>query len=59
MTFAPNKVLRLHEALYGLRHAPCVWNAMLDSTLLYLGFRCAAITTRHVHAWKGLEAVDH
>jgi hypothetical protein len=35
----PDKVLRLHKALYGLRQAPRVWNAKLDSTLLSLGFK--------------------
>jgi hypothetical protein len=32
------KVLRLKKALYGLRQAPCAWNAKLDSSLLSLGF---------------------
>jgi hypothetical protein len=35
------KVLRLHKALYGLRQAPCVWNAKLNASLVKLGFiRC-------------------
>jgi hypothetical protein len=39
----PDKVLRLHKALYGLRQAPRAWNAKLDNTLLSLGFkRCAS-----------------
>jgi hypothetical protein len=33
------KVLRLCKTLYGLRQAPRVWNAKLDSTLKGLGFR--------------------
>jgi hypothetical protein len=32
------KVLRLRNALYGLRHAPRAWNAKLDSTLKGMGF---------------------
>ena len=32
------KVLRLCKALYGLRQAPKVWNAKLDSTLKGMGF---------------------
>ena len=39
----PEKVLRLHKALYGLRQAPRAWNAKLDSTMLSLGFKqCAS-----------------
>jgi hypothetical protein len=33
-----DKVLRLDKALYGLRQAPCTWNAKLDETLVALGF---------------------
>jgi hypothetical protein len=34
-----HKVLKLHKALYGLHQAPRAWNAILDDTLLKLGFR--------------------
>ena len=38
----PDKVLRLHKALYGLQQAPQAWNAKLDSILLSQKFkRCA------------------
>jgi hypothetical protein len=33
------KVLHLCKALYGLRQAPRVWNAKLDSVLMGMGFR--------------------
>ena len=38
----PGKVLRLHKALYGLRHVPQAWNAKHDSTLLSLKFKYCA-----------------
>jgi hypothetical protein len=33
-----HKVLKLKKALYGLHQAPRAWNAMLDATLISLGF---------------------
>ena len=39
----PDKVLRLHNALYGFRQTPRAWNAKFESTLLSLKFkRCAS-----------------
>jgi hypothetical protein len=37
------KVLKLNEALYGLRQAPPAWNAPLDQELMELGFRCSVL----------------
>jgi hypothetical protein len=34
-----SKVLSPRKALYGLRQAPWMWNATLDSTLKGMGFR--------------------
>ena len=46
----PSKVLRLHKALYGLRHAPWAWNAKLNSTSLPLKFkRCASEHGMYTH----------
>ena len=46
----PDKVLRLHKALYRLRQALQAWNAILDSTLLSLKFkRCASEHGMHMH----------
>ena len=46
----PNKVLRLHKALYELRQAPRALNAKLDSTLLSLKFkRCAFEEDMYTH----------
>ena len=46
----PDKVLRLHNALYGLQQAPRAWNAKLDSILLSLKFkRCASEHGMYMH----------
>jgi hypothetical protein len=41
----PDKVLRLHKALYEHWQAPQAWNAKLDGTLLSLGFK--SCTSEH------------
>jgi hypothetical protein len=51
------KVLRLHKALYGLRQAPRVWNAKLDSTLKGMGFEQSPYETAIYRRGNGGKAL--